>query len=686
MTKKFLSLLLALSMLLTVVGASAEDVVYERGDDDEIYEEVLGDFEALMEAAEAAESIDERFILEAKAEAYLLDSAVMIPNTTQGGAYQISRIGYRTIPYVNWGNDDDRWGTMVAATEFIKKEDREAMKAAWEKGVAGEEPYDPAKFLTDRGYTLATDYKTTFSTAPVTLDWLNTSSQSDTEITVQTVDGLVQYNNLGQMEPKLATSWDISEDGVTYTFHIREDAKWFTSEGAEYAPVTAKDFVAGFRHMLDTKAGLEWLVEGVVKGASEYLNGGAWEDVGYEAADDHTLVVTLEKPTSYFLTMLTYSCFLPICEDWYLSHGGVYGSEEFTAASADTSTYTYGMNTDVASQVYCGPYLLQKLVTDSEIVCVKNPNYYDADKINMNSITWIYDAGENMTQTYNDTVAGTYAAVALTEATGLLALAKEDGNFDKYAYVTDTTSTSYFGGLNMNRGTFQLASGAVASPKTEQQKIDTQVALWNKNFRKALQHAFDKGTVNATSRGEDLKLANLRNMYTHPEFVQLSADAKDADGNEFKAGTMYGEIVQFYLDQMGAKINVADAVDGWYNPEAAKEYLAAAKEELGDSVSWPIYIDVVYYGASAGNTAQAQAYKQVIESTLGAENVVVNLLEATTSEDFYACGYRASNGEAGNFDMFYGSGWGPDYGDPNTYLNTFLGGGAGYMTKVIGLY
>ena len=686
MTKKFLSLLLALSMLLTVVGASAEDVVYERGDDDEIYEEVLGDFEALVEAAEAAESIDERFILEAKAEAYLLDSAVMIPNTTQGGAYQISRIGYRTIPYVNWGNDDDRWGTMVAATEFIKKEDREAMKAAWEKGVAGEEVYDPAKFLTDRGYTLATDYKTTFSTAPVTLDWLNTSSQSDTEITVQTVDGLVQYNNLGQMEPKLATSWDISEDGVTYTFHIREDAKWYTSEGAEYAPVTAKDFVAGFRHMLDTKAGLEWLVEGVVKGASEYLNGGAWEDVGYEAADDHTLVVTLEKPTSYFLTMLTYSCFLPICEDWYLSHGGVYGSEEFTAASADTSTYTYGMNTDVASQVYCGPYLLQKLVTDSEIVCVKNPNYYDADKINMNSITWIYDAGENMTQTYNDTVAGTYAAVALTEATGLLALAKEDGNFDKYAYVTDTTSTSYFGGLNMNRGTFELASGAVASPKTEQQKIDTQVALWNKNFRKAMQHAFDKGTVNATSRGEDLKLANLRNMYTHPEFVQLSADAKDADGNEFKAGTMYGEIVQFYLDQMGAKVNVADAVDGWYNPEAAKEYLAAAKEELGDSVSWPIYIDVVYYGASAGNTAQAQAYKQVIESTLGAENVVVNLLEATTSEDFYACGYRASNGEAGNFDMFYGSGWGPDYGDPNTYLNTFLGGGAGYMTKVIGLY
>ena len=94
--------------------------------------------------------------------------------------------------------------------------------------------------------------------------------------------------------------------------------------------------------------------------------------MGYVAADDQTLVVTLEKPTSYFPTMLTYSCFLPICEDWYLSHGGVFGVEEYAAASADTNTYTFGMNTDVASQVYCGPYLLQKLVADSEIVVVKN--------------------------------------------------------------------------------------------------------------------------------------------------------------------------------------------------------------------------------------------------------------------------------------------------------------------------
>jgi len=681
--KKFLSLLLVLAMALGVVSALAENVVYERADDEEIYLEVLGEYDELMQTAKAAKTVDERFVLEAQAEAYLLDSAVFIPTTTQGGAYTISRIAPRTVPYVQWGNDDDRWHSMVIADNFITPDVRAKLLDAWAKAVAGEGEYDAAAILQENGYGLVKDYRYTFATAPVTLDWLNTSSQSDTEITVNTVDGLVEYNNLGQMQPKIAKSWEVSEDGLTYTFHLRDDAKWFTSEGTEYAPVVAQDFVAGFHHMLDTKAGLEWLVEGVVAGASEYLAGGEFSEVGYEAIDDHTLAITLCEPTSYFMTMLTYSCFLPICEDWYLSHGGQFGLEEYQEAFADTNTYTFGKNTDVSSQVYSGPFLLQKLNPDSEIVVVKNPNYYDADIVTLDSITWIYDNGENMAQTYADTVDGVYAGIGLTEASGTLALAKADGNFEKYAYVSDTTSTTYFGGLNVNRGTYALASGAVASSKTEQQKIDTHTALMNKNFRKAFLHAFDRATYNAVSRGEDLKLANLRNMYTHPEFVQLENDTTDAEGHTFAAGTFYGELVQYYLDQMNAQIKVADAQDGWYNADLAKAYLETAKEELGDTVTWPITMDVVYYSASAANTAQAQACKQVIENTLGAENVVVNLVEATTSEDFYASGYRATTGFAGNFDLFYGSGWGPDFGDPCTYLDTF--GVNGYMLKVIGI-
>ena len=658
-----------------------------RGDDEEIYELVLGEYEAMMEKAKAAATIDERFVYYAQAEAYLLNSGVMIPTTTQGGAYQISRIAYRTVPYVNWGNDDDRLFGLVIANEFITTQEREELKKLWETAAAGGAAYDPAAYLTSQGHTLRNDYVLTFQTAPVTIDWLNTSSKADTEVTVNCVDGLVQYDNLGNMQPALAESWEISPDGTVYTFKIRQGVNWYTSEGREYAPVTANDFVAGFHHMLDAAAGLEWLVEGVVTGVTEYLySGGSFDDVGYKALDDNTLQITLCDETSYFLTMLTYSCFLPICDSFYQAHGGVYGITEYQTASADTNTYTFGKQDDVASQVYCGPFLLRKLQKSSEVLIVKNENYYKADQVNLNSVKWIFDDGSNPSAFYNDVCNGTYCSCSLTASTGILDMAKADGNFDKYGYISDTTSTSFFGGLNVNRGTYALESGAVASPKTEDQKIDTQLALLNRNFRLAMQYAFDKATYNAVSRGEDLKLTSLRNMYTHPQFVKLENEVTDEDGHTFPANTFYGDIVQYYVEKLGMPIDVHDGVNGWYFPEEAKKCLEAAKAELGDAVNWPVTIDVVYNSIDPAITNQAQAYKQIIEGCLGAENVVVNLVEATTKEDYYACGYRAADGEAGNFDMFYGSGWGPDFGDPCTYLDTFLGNGAGYMTKVIGLF
>ena len=664
----------------------AKPDTYVRAEDETVFVEILGEYEAMMDKAAAEKNDSKRFVLYAQAEAALLDSAVMIPTTTQGGAYTISRIAPRTVPYVQWGNDDDRWKGIIISDEFLTPAERADLLEQWAAAVKGEGTYDPAAYLTGKGHSIISDYKTTFATAPVTLDTLNTSSQSDTEILVNCTDNLVQYNNLGQMIPACAESWSVSDDGLVYTFNIRKGATWSTSEGAVYAEVTARDFEAGFHHMLDAQAGLEWLVDGVVKGVSEYFNGGKWDDVGYKAVDDYTLQITLEEPASYFMTMLTYSCFAPICESFYLAHGGVFGIEEYAAATADTNTYTYGKSTDVSSQVYNGAFILQQLNDASIIQVVKNPNYYDPASVKINSITWIYDAGENPQATYEDVVKGVYAGTGLSESSGTLALAKADGNFDKYHYVSDTTSTSYFGGLNLDRGTFALEAGTCASGKTEEQKIDTHTAMMNKNFRKAVQFAFDKATYNAVTRGADLATTNLRNMYTHPEFVQLAEDVTDENGKTFVAGTMYGEMVQYYLEKLGSPVKVADGIDGWYHPEEAKAALAAAKAELGNSVNWPIVIDVVYYSASVNNTAQAQAYKQSIEGVLGAENVTVNLVEATTSADYYASGYRASNGKAGNFDMFYGSGWGPDFGDPCTYLDTFRGYGAGYMTKVIGLF
>ncbi len=660
---------------------------YARGDDKAIYNDVLGQYASFAAEAKGIEDDDERFVKYAESEAWLLNSGVFNPTTTQGGNYAITRVAPRTVPYANWGNDDDRLKTMVvvdAPNKFITSEERAELIELWKAARAGGAAYDPKAYLSGKGYSFATTYQTTYSTAPATLDVLNTSEQSDTEVLVNCIDGLLEYDNLGVLQPNIATSYDVSADGLTYTFHLREDAKWFTSNGDVYANVVADDFVAGFQHMLDAAAGLEFLVDGVVAGAHEYLGGGSFEDVGVKAVDDHTFQFKLVAKESFFVSRLTYSCFMPMNRAFFLSKGGAFGVEEYKAASAK-ETYKYGNVADASNALYNGAYIPGAIVEKSEISLRKNPNYFLADKANFSTIKWVYDDGSNPDALYNAAVSGTYAGIGLGVASGLLAKAKADGNFDKYHYVADTTTTTYLAGYNVNRGTFD--TGSVKSTQNNQEKTYTHYAMQNIFFRKALQFAWDRKTFNAVSVGEELAALSLRNMYTKPDFLSLSKDVTDSHGYTFKQGTQYGDLVQHYCNVIGLPINTADGQDGWYNPDVALGYMKKAVGQLKAEKKWggKIKIDVTYYGASASQTANANAYKTIIEKTLG-KYVEVCLNNAETTADFYACGYRAKNGEAGNFDVFYGSGWGPDYGDPSTYLDTFLGGGAGYMTKIVGLY
>ena len=112
-----------------VVTAPPRPETYERFADEDIYyrDDVLAKYSEMMEKAHAAATPDEAFVLYAQAEANLLASGVMIPTTTQGGAYQISRIAYRTVPYVQWGNDDDRLHGLVVSDEFLTHEERDEL-------------------------------------------------------------------------------------------------------------------------------------------------------------------------------------------------------------------------------------------------------------------------------------------------------------------------------------------------------------------------------------------------------------------------------------------------------------------------------------------------------------------------------------------------------------------------------
>lgn len=667
-----------------------------------IYNEQLGDFYTAYQTALEAEDIDERFALEAIAEAKLLESAVMVPTQTKGGGYAVSRVVPYTAPNVLWGNDYERYHNtlVVDSDKFITSADRDAIKAKY-KELKGTGTYTEwvKGYLADQGYTLKDSYALTYVSDPVTWDALNTSLASDSEAIINTYDGLMEYDNEGELQPALAESYEVSDDGLTYTFHIRKGVSWVDSQGREVADVTADDFVAGMQHMMDCQAGLEYLVQGVIVGADAYISGETsdFSEVGVKAVDDYTLEYTLEQPTSYFMTMLGYGVFAPMSRSYYESQGGKFGVE-FDSSASD---YTYGK--DPNSIAYCGPYLVTSSTEKNSIVFELNESYWNAANVANKKITWVYNDGSDATKAYNDAVAGTVDGSSLT--TSALELAKKDGNFDEYAYVSATDATSFSAFVNLNRNAFYNfndSSKAVSTESAEEQARTNQ-AVQNVHFRRALAMSFDRGQYNAVTYGEDLKYNALRNSYTPGNFVSLSKDVTVSINGEdvtFPAGTNYGEIVQAQIDADGVKVTVfdkdstneqqSDGFDGWYNVDNAREEMAQAIDELKAegleiTAENPIQLDLPYPSSDEIYTNRANVYKQSLEE--GLEGLVqVNLVDCNDATTWYYTGYYTSYGYENNYDLFDLSGWGPDYGDPQTYLNTFLPDYAGYVTKSLGIF
>lgn len=665
-----------------------------------IYDAQLGAFNTLYQAAKEEQNVSKRYALMAQAEAKLLEAAVLIPGTTNGGNYGLSRVAKRSASTVLWGNDSDRFHNVLVTTELISAEDQTHLKAMWNE-VRGTGTYSQkaTDYLKEKGYTLKDTYNMGYASDPKTWDALATSRSADSEAIVNTYDGLVEYDNENEIKPALAESWEVSEDGKTYTFHIRQGAKWVDAQGREVADVKADDFVAGMQHMLDAGGGLEYLVENIIVNALEYNTGDVTDfaEVGVKATDDNTVVYTLCQPTSYFITMLGYNVFAPMSRTYFESKGGVFGKDDYKAA-VDAGTMKYGQTVnDIA---YCGPYTVTNYTAENTIVFKANPTYWNKDNITIKTLTWKFNDGKDPTKAYEDTKAGTLDGCGLSSAS--LEACKADGNFEKYCTVSDTDATSFVLFLNLNRNAYANFNDETkaVSTMTDDQKKRTDAAMLNVHFRRAIGMGLDIATYNGQVVGEELKLNSVRNSYTPGNFVALEEDVTveiNGESKTFAKGTYYGEIMQAQIDADGVKIKVWDAENqtsdgfaGWHNPANAYEELQQAITELKEfgveiSKDNPIVMDLPYYSGADIYTNRAQTLKQSVEEALQG-CVVVNLVSCADAQEWYYAGYYTESGKDANYTLYDVSGWGPDYGDPATYLDTMLGDGAGYMAKCLGLF
>ncbi len=678
------------------IAEQTEGMTYEEMSEF-IYEKTLGEYAELYEEAKAiVDDNDKRFALMAIAEAKLLGTGQLFPNQTLGGNYAISRVAPYTVSTVLWGNDSDRFHQAVITTEPIKAEDIAALRAKWPEliGTGTYEQY-AKDYLTEKGYELKDTYNYfDYSEDPQKWDVLSTDKSVDAEVLVNTFDGLMEYDNENMLQPALAESYTVSDDGLVYTFKLREGVDWVDSQGRKVAEVCADDFVAGMQHLLDAAGGLEWLVDGLIVNASGYISGEItdFSEVGVKAVDEYTVEYTLENPAPYFMTMLGYSVFAPMSRTYYESMGGKFGAEY----DASAPTYTYGR--DQNSIAYCGPYLVTNWTQKNTIVFKANESYWNKDKINIKTITWVWEDGSEPTKIYNEIKTGVIDGAGLN--TNALELAKSEGLFDEYAYNSLTQATIYYGYFNLYRQAFANFNDATAavSDKSDEEKARTLEAVNNTHFRRAFVTAFDKAAYQEAMLGEELKYSRIANSFVPGNYVFLENETTvDINGTAttFPAGTFYGAIVQAQLDADGIPVKVWDpetnssnGFDGWYNPEYAASEMDLAVEELAAigvviDESNPIIIDWPYNGSSETTVNRVNAVKQSIENALGGR-VLVNLIECPDSTTVNNTGYFAETGADVNYDFSDASGWTPDYGDPSTYLDIILPGGT--VAKYFGIY
>ena len=480
-------------------------------------------------------------------------------------------------------------------------------------------------------------YNYVYGSDPATLDYLATNKKNMTTAVSNGVDGLFENDQYGNLKPSVAEDWSVSQDGLTYTYKIRKGLKWYTSDGEEYANVTAKDFVTGLKHAADTNSEAIYLLQNSVKGLNDYLSGANkdFSNVGIKAVDDYTLQYTLSQPEPYWNSKLTYSVTWPVNGDFLKSKGK-----------------DFGKSTDPTSILYNGPYLLKALTTKSSIEFTKNENYWDKDHVYFDNIKLTYDDGSDQESLERNFTDGVYNLARLFPTSSNYS--KVEKQYKDNIFYTQPGSAVEGVGINIDRQTY-----GHTSKENDQQKTSTKTALLNKDFRQSLGFAIDRTNYAAQLNGKEGGSTAVRNIFVKPDFVQ-------ADGKDF--GTMVIDQLPAYGDEWSG-VNLADSQDGLYNPEKAKAEFAKAKEALqAEGVQFPIHLDVPVNQSSKITVNQVQSIKQSVESALGKDNVVLDIHQLS-ADDFNNITYSAPNAAAEDWDLSVGVAWDPDYLDPSTYLD-----------------
>lgn len=380
---------------------------------------------------------------------------------------------------------------------------------------------------------------------PETLDPALNSAVDGGNVILHAFEGLLTTDEEGHYQAGQAEKWEVSDDGLTWTFHLRDGLKW--SDGSDF---TANDFVYSWKRVCDPEVAAPYAetVLGMVKGYDEAMAGNP-DALAVSAPDDKTLVVELSSPCSYFEGLAAFATLSPVKESTVEENGDAWA----------TAPESYISN---------GAFKMTEWVPDSYITFEKNENYWNADAIKLDKLTFLLIEDPN----------AAYSAYQSGEALMIKDVPTEEipsleGNDDFYI---DPIIGTYYLSLNLNLEQFQ-----------------------DQRVREALSLAIDRKYVAETI---------MQGTYT-PASNLLGEGWLDTDGTEFidnaNGGEPYIDVEDYDANLEKAKQLMADA--GYPNGEGfptitystndagyhipLAEYLQKAWAELGitvevDKVEW----------------------------------------------------------------------------------------------------
>lgn len=444
------------------------------------------------------------------------------------------------------------------------------------------------------------------------------------------IDSLVEYDNYGICQPCLAESWERSEDGLTWTFHIRKDVKWMTYKMEEYGQdVTANDFVTSANYILN--AGNASRLSDMlfcIAGAEDYYNAtlageaGDFSTVGVKAVDDYTLQYTLTSPIPYFLSSVTYKCYFP-------------ANAKFIEECGDD------FSTDNQTMLYCGEFIMNEYEPQGKIVSKLNPNYWDIGDMYIDEIIETYNA-ESETVAPEMFLRGEidYADIPTEQLSNWL----DDPERSQTIRPNRPSFYSYYYMFNFYPA---FDDGPVTAPNGQEYQLSTanwKLAVNNINFRKSIYKAFDK--IQAVKTADPYNAdAHIQNTITPSDFI--SSDGVD------------------YTELDPLKAITASTT---YNKEEALTYRDTAIKELtAAGATFPI---VIYMPYNSGESFQAQRVQVVADQWESDLNTDDMEYIKVVYEPYADTDYSDNTMRAGNYCIMPST-WMADYQDPLSYTDPF---------------